>query len=110
MGTMITRKHRELSDQEIAKICAAYHNWRDGKAEYEDALGFCKSASVEEVRQHEYILTPGRYVGIENGEDDGEPFDQKMTRLTAELAEMFVKSHKLEDEIKERLGAIGYEF
>jgi type I restriction enzyme M protein len=110
MGTMITRKHRELSDQEIAKICAAYHNWRDDKAEYEDALGFCKSASVEEVREHEYILTPGRYVGIENSEDDGEPFDQKMTRLTAELAEMFAKSHKLEEEIKKRLGAIGYEF
>ena len=109
MGTMITRKHRELSDQEIAKICDTYHNWRDGK-EYADAEGFCKSASIEEVRAHEYILTPGRYVGIENGEDDGEPFDEKMTRLTAELAEMFAKSHKLEEEIKKRLGAIGYEF
>lgn len=110
MGTMITRKHRELSDEEIAKICETYHNWRDGKDEYEDTQGFCKSASIEEVREHEYILTPGRYVGIENGEEDGEPFDEKMTRLTAELAEMFVKSHKLEDEIKQRLGAIGYEF
>lgn len=110
MGTMVTRKHRELSDEEIAKICETYHNWRDGKEEYEDVQGFCKSASIEEVREHEYILTPGRYVGIENGEEDSEPFDEKMTRLTAELAEMFVKSHKLEEEIKERLGAIGYEF
>jgi len=110
MGTMVTRKHRELSDEEIAKICDTYHNWRDGQEAYEDIQGFCKSALMEEVREHEYILTPGRYVGIENGEEDSEPFDEKMTKLTAELAEMFVKSHKLEEEIKERLGAIGYEF
>ncbi|PKM88448.1 MAG: N-6 DNA methylase [Firmicutes bacterium HGW-Firmicutes-12] len=133
MGTMVTRKHRELSDEEIAKICDTYHNWRDGHhvsqellvaektvayvtkstekevRSYQDIQGFCKSASIEEVREHEYILTPGRYVGIENGEEDSEPFDEKMTRLTAELAEMFAKSHKLEEEIKERLGAIGYE-
>jgi type I restriction enzyme M protein len=110
MGTMITRKHRELSDEEITQVCDTYHNWRDDQEAYEDIQGFCKSASLEEVREHEYILTPGRYVGIENGEEDSEPFDEKMTKLTAELAEMFVKSHKLEEEIKERLGAIGYEF
>jgi len=109
MGTMVTRKHRELSDEEIAKIYDTYHNWRDGKEEYEDVQGFCKSASIEEVRGNEYILTPGRYVGIEEAEDDGEPFDEKMARLTAELAEMFAKSHELEEEIKQRLGAIGYE-
>jgi type I restriction enzyme M protein len=109
IGTMVTRKHRELSDEEIKQIYDSYHSWRDGK-DYEDIQGFCKSASIEEVRGHEYILTPGRYVGIEEAEDDGEPFDEKMTRLTAEIAEMFVKSHKLEDEIRERLGAIGYEF
>jgi len=134
MGTMVTRKHRELSDEEITQICDTYHNWRDSFAHKsllvaesaqayslnetthprnigcEDIQGFCKSAHIEEVRGHEYILTPGRYVGIEEVEDDGEPFDEKMTRLTAELAEMFAKSHKLEDEIKQRLGAIGYEF
>lgn len=110
MGTMVTRKHRELSDEEIAKICATYHNWRDGRDEYQDVQGFCKSASLEEVRGHEYILTPGRYVGIEEAEDDSEPFDEKMARLTGELAEMFARSHKLEEEIKQRLGAIGYEF
>ncbi len=109
MGTMVTRKHRELSDDEIKQIYDTYHNWRDGK-EYGDIQGFCKSANIAEVRGHEYILTPGRYVGIEEAEDDGEPFDEKMTRLTEELAEMFVKSHKLEDEIRCRLGAIGYEF
>ena len=78
--------------------------------EYKDILGFCKSALIEEVREHEYILTPGRYVGIENFEEDSELFDEKMTRLTTELAEMFAKAHKLEEEIKERLGEIGYEF
>ena len=109
MGTMVTRKHRELSDDEIKQIYDTYHNWRDGK-EYEDVQGFCKSACLAEVREHEYILTPGRYVGIEEEEDDGEPFDGKMMRLTGELAEMFAKSHKLEDEIRQRLGAIGYEF
>ncbi|MBM3700760.1 MAG: SAM-dependent DNA methyltransferase [Actinobacteria bacterium] len=109
MGTMVTRKHRELSDVEIKKIYDTYHNWRDEK-EYIDIQGFCKSANIEEVRGHEYILTPGRYVGIEEAEDDGEPFDEKMARLTGELAEMFAKSHQLEDEIRKRLGAIGYEF
>lgn len=109
MGTMVTRKHRELSNEEIKQICDTYHNWRDDKG-YEDIQGFCKSASIEEVRGHEYILTPGRYVGFEEAEVDGEPFDEKMIRLTGELAEMFAKSHHLEEEIKQRLGAIGYEF
>jgi len=110
MGTMVTRKFRELSDTyEIARICSTYHAWRDG-GEYEDIRGFCKSAPLSEVRGHEYILTPGRYVGLEEQQDDGEPFDEKMTRLTGELAELFVKGHELEDEIRKRLGVIGYEF
>ena len=110
MGYMETRKHREMLDDEIRQIYDTYHNWRDGKEEYQDVQGFCKSADIKEVRGHEYILTPGRYVGIEEVEDDGEPFDEKMIRLTEELAEMFVKSHHLEEAIKQRLGAIGYEF
>ena len=110
MGYMETRKHREMPDDEIRQIYDTYHNWRDGKEEYQDVQGFCKSADIKEVRGHEYILTPGRYVGIEEVEDDGEPFDEKMIRLTEELAEMFVKSHHLEEAIKQRLGAIGYEF
>ncbi len=109
-GTMVTRKHRELSDTELQEICYTYHNWRDDKPEYSDIKGFCKSADLTEIRGHEYILTPGRYVGIEQQEADDEPFDDKMTRLTGELAEMFAKSHELETEIRERLGAIGYEF
>jgi len=109
MGTMTDRKHRELSDEEIKQIFDTYHHWQSNK-DYSDVQGFCKSADLDEVRGHEYILTPGRYVGIEELEDDGEPFDDKMTRLTSELAEMFIKSHELEDEIKLRLGDIGYEF
>lgn len=110
MGTMVTRKHRELSDEEVQQVCDTYHNWRDGKTEYEDIQGFCKSVKIDEIREHEYILTPGRYVGIEEAEVDDEPFEEKMTRLTEELAEMFAKSLHLEEEIKQRLGGIGYEF
>lgn len=110
MGAMIDRRHRELDDQtEIKLMCDTYHAWRDGRPEYEDKQGFCKSGSLEQVRRHNYILTPGRYVGIEEQEDDGEPFEEKMTRLTGELSEMFLKSHALEQEIRDRLGAIGYE-
>lgn len=107
-GTLVTRKHRELSDEEIKRIYDTYHKWHD-LLDCEDIGGFCKSANLKEVRGHEYILTPGRYVGIEEQEDDGEPFEEKMTRLTSDLAEMFAKSYKLEEEIKQRLGAIGYE-
>ncbi|MEG2323722.1 MAG: class I SAM-dependent DNA methyltransferase [Anaerovoracaceae bacterium] len=108
MGTMVTRKHRELSDEEIKEIYDTYHSWQKDE-NYEDKQGFCKSAELSEVRSHDYILTPGRYVGIEEVEDDGVSFDEKMTTLTTELSEMFIKSHELEDEIKARLGAIGYE-
>lgn len=110
MGTMVTRKHRELSEEEIQTICDIYHHWRDGNETYADVLGFCKSVAMEEIRAQEYILTPGRYVGIATTATADEPFDQKMTRLTEQLGEMFVKSHHLEEEIKQRLGAIGYEF
>ena len=71
--------------------------------------GFCYVANLEEIEKQDFILTPGRYVGIEEVKDDGEPFEQKMTRLTSELSEMFKKSHELEEEIRRKLGAIGYE-
>ncbi len=109
MGIMVTRKHRELSDVEINLICDTYHYWKDLGSEYSDINGFCKSATLNEVRGHEYIITPGRYVGLEDTEDDGEPFDVKINRLTEELAELFTRSHKLEDEIRKQMGCIGYE-
>ncbi|RAL21444.1 N-6 DNA methylase [Thermoflavimicrobium daqui] len=112
LGQMVDRVHRELSDEDIQKIAQTFQAWRGQKdaGEYEDIQGFCKAATLEEVREHEYILTPGRYVGIEEVEEDGEPFAEKMTRLTAELKEQFAKSRELEEEIKKNLRGIGYEF
>ncbi|HFU4477219.1 TPA: type I restriction-modification system subunit M [Streptococcus suis] len=110
LGEMIDRRHRELTEEDISKISETYHEWRNIDGEYEDIKGFCKSASIEDIREHEYVLTPGRYVGIEDIEDDGIPFDEKMESMTAELAELFAESRKLEDEIRKNLGGIGYEF
>lgn len=108
LGHMIDRKVRELSEDDIRKIADIYQNWRQGK-EYEDIQGFCKEASLDDIRDQDYILTPGRYVGIEHEEDDGEAFGDKMQRLTSELSQMFKESNELQEEIKKKLGAIGYE-
>lgn len=110
LGEMIDRRHRELSEEDIKKIADTYHGYRNIDGNYEDIKGFCKAAKLEEVRQNEYVLTPGRYVGIEEAEDDGIPFDEKMKTLTSELEELFDKSHRLEEEIKKNLRGIGYEF
>lgn len=107
MGTMVTRKLRELTDDDIAKIADTVKAFRDGTLE--DIKGFCAVATTEEIAEQDYILAPGRYVGIEEQEDDGEPFEEKMTRLTRELSELFEQSHKLEAEIRHKLEAIGYE-
>jgi type I restriction enzyme M protein len=109
LGELIDRRHRELSEDEINKIADTYHQWRNQDGKYEDIKGFCKSATLEEVREHEYVLTPGRYVGIEELEDDGVPFEEKMESMTSELAKLFAKSRQLEEEIKKNLGGIGYE-
>lgn len=110
LGTMIDRRHRELSEEDIKKIADTYHNYRNVNGKYEDIQGFCKEAKLEEVRENEYVLTPGRYVGIEEQEDDGIPFEEKMETLTSELGELFKMSRDLEEEIKKNLGGIGYEF
>lgn len=107
LGTMVTRKLRELTTEDIAKIADTYNAFVDGTLE--DEKGFCAVVKTEDIAKQDYILTPGRYVGIEDQEDDDEPFEEKMSRLTSELSELFAKSHELENEIKERLGAIGYE-
>ena len=106
MGTMITRKLRELVDEDIQKIAETYNAFIEGTLE--DVKGFCAVATTEDIAKQDYILTPGRYVGIEDQEDDGEPFEEKMARLTGELAVLFKRSHELEEEIRKRLGAIGY--
>lgn len=110
LGTMIDRRHRELSEEDIKRIADTYHNYRNIDGKYEDIQGFCKAAKLDEVREHEYVLTPGRYVGIEVEEDDGIPFEEKMEALTNELGELFKKSRGLEEEIKKNLGGIGYDF
>lgn len=107
MGTMVTRKLRELSEEDIKKIADTYNAFIDGTLE--DIKGFCAVKTTEDIAAQDYILTPGRYVGIEDKEEDDEPFDEKMTRLTSELSQMFTKSHELEEEIRKKLGAIGYE-
>jgi type I restriction enzyme M protein len=108
MGFMATRKNRELTEEESKKIYSTYHSWRDNK-NYEDIEGFCKTASIEEIRSHDYVLTPGRYVGIEEIEDDGIPFEVKMGKLTSELFDLFKESRELEEKIKKNLKGIGYE-
>ncbi|MDD4135240.1 MAG: class I SAM-dependent DNA methyltransferase [Eubacteriales bacterium] len=107
MGTMVTRKLREFTEDDIRKITETYTAFREGTLQ--DVKGFCAVASLADIAKQDYILTPGRYVGIEDQEDDGEPFEEKMARLTGELSEMFKRSHELEDEICKRLGAIGYD-
>ena len=124
MGHLIDRIHRELSGEEIARIADTYHAWRSkgqvlpspsGRGaggegiKYEDVPGFCKSATTDEVREHGYVLTPGRYVGAEAAEDDGEPFDEKMERLTSQLKEQFEESRNLETMIRNNLEELGYE-
>lgn len=111
LGVMVDRTHRELTDEEITRIVKAYHAWRGekGAGKYEDIPGFCKSATLDEVKSHGYVLTPGRYVGAEAVEDDGEPFEEKMKRLAAELAGQFKTSDQLETEIKKNLKGLGYE-
>ena len=107
MGTMVNRRLREMAVEDIAKIAATFQAFDDGKLE--DMKGFCAAVTTEGIAKQDYILTPGRYVGIEEQEDDGEPFEEKMARLTDELSEMFKRSHELEGEIRKRLRAIGYE-
>ena len=121
MGVMVSRKLRELTDgtkeeyknedgtlkNEIKKIADTYNAYVSGTLE--DVKGFCAVVDTEKIAEQDYILTPGRYVGVEEQEDDGEPFEEKMVRLTSELSDLFKQSHKLEAEIKDKLGAIGYE-
>lgn len=106
MGYMVDRKHRDFTEEDIQKLADTFTAFQEGTLE--NVQGFCAVATTEEIAKQDYILTPGRYVGIEEQEDDGEPFEEKMTRLTTELYGLFEESHRLEDEIKRKLAAIGY--
>ncbi|MCH1984126.1 type I restriction-modification system subunit M [Ruminococcus sp. OA3] len=107
MGTMINRRLRELSEGDIAKIANDFNSFELGKLD--DEAGFCATVTTEEIAKQDYILTPGRYVGLAEQEEDSEPFAEKMVRLTGELSTMMQESYTLDEEIRKRLGAIGYE-
>ncbi len=109
-GSLISRVHRTLSDVEIKEIADCYHRWRgeEGLPEYEDIAGFCKSVSTDEIKKHNYVLTPGRYVGMEKIETDDEPFEEKMERLTKELFVQMMEGDRLNEVIKKNLGELGY--
>lgn len=108
LGTMVTRRLRELSDSDIKKIVDTYHNYQNDE-NYDNIKGFCYLANTEEISSNDNVLTPGRYVGVEDSSDDDIPFEEKMKQLTSELSKQFEESHKLENEIKKNLKAIGYE-
>ena len=115
---MVDRTHRELTDDDLAKIAGTYHAWRgdksvrpepvEGQVTYQDMPGFCKSATLEDIRKHGHVLTPGRYVGAEAAEDDGEPFEEKMKRLSAELTKLLAEGAKLDEAIRANLAALGF--
>lgn len=107
MGRMVDRKHRDFTDEDIARLANTFAAFQNGTLQ--DVKGFCAVATTEDIAKQDYILTPGRYVGIEEQEDDGEPFEEKMTRLTTELSEMFKKSHELEEQIRKNMAGIGFE-
>ena len=108
MGTMTDRTHRRLTEDDIDRIASAYHAWARQPDDYEDTPGFCKSATLEEVRKHGYVLTPGRYVGAEPQPQDLEPFDEKMARLTAQWREQQAEAMKIDAEIEANLARLGF--
>ena len=107
LGVMVDRTRREFEDADVAKIADAYHRWREGR-DYEDVPGFCKSAALDAIKGHGHVLTPGRYVGAEAQEDDGEPFGDKMKRLVAQLREQQAEATKLDAAIAANLKELGY--
>ena len=111
LGTLVDRVHRELADEDVQRIAGTHHAWRGdkGAGKYEDIAGFCKSANLEEVRQHGHVLTPGRYVGTESLEEDGEPFETKIRRLTVLLREQMAEGRRLEAAIEGGLTGLGYD-
>ena len=110
LGTMISRKQKELSDKDIAKISDTYHKWRSKEFEkdYKNVAGFCKSANIQDVRKNNYILTPGRYIDFKEVAEDGIAFDDKMKSLSATLSEQIQKANALDEAIKSNLQKIGY--
>ena len=109
MGTMINRRNRVFKDDDIKKIADTYHKWKKPDSAYEDIKGFCKSTILDEIKKHNYVLTPGRYIGIPDEEDDGVLFEEKMAQLTAKLKSQMEEGERLDREIEKQLRMIGYE-
>ena len=105
---METRVHRVFDPEHIARVADAYHGWRTKGGSYEDVAGFCKSASFDDIKTHDFVLTPGRYVGADEVEDDGEPFEEKMKRLAATLHGQRADAAKLDAAIAATLTRLGY--
>ena len=107
---MVDRRNRDLSIEEVSHIADTYHAWRgaEGTADYAEIPGFCKSATLDEIKQHGYVLTPGRYVGAAPQEEDGEPFVDKMARLAAQWREQQAEAQKLDAEIEANLRKLGF--
>ncbi len=108
LGRMEDRTHRVFDDEDIRKITDTYREWRSKENAYEDVKGFCKSAKTEELEKHGFVLTPGRYVGIPDEADDGVPFEEKISALTATLKGQMEKEKALNDEIEKQLGKVGF--
>ena len=108
VGHMADKTHREFTEDDIARVAGTYHEWRKQGGKYEDIKGFCKSAGTAEITKHNFVLTPGRYVGIEDEIDDGIPFADKIAGLTAKLSEQMAEEKKLDEEIKKQLKNIGF--
>ena len=109
LGYMADRTHRDLSEDNISRIADTYHAWRKGKdSDYTDIPGFCKSGTLEEIRHHGHVLTPGRYVGAAPQEDDGEPFQERMTRLADQWREQQEEARRLDAAIAENLEKLGF--
>jgi type I restriction enzyme M protein len=106
---MVTRKNRELTEEDLKKISGVYHAWRTINGNYEDVKGFCKAAKIAEVEKNGFVLTPGRYVGSDYVEEDDGVFEEKMAKLTKELSAQFKQSKELEERIKKNLKSIGFE-
>jgi type I restriction enzyme M protein len=108
IGTMVSRKHRVFTQEDIDYLYNTAESWRNDDG-YEDVPGFCQSATLADIEENGFVLTPGRYVGAEDIEDDGEPFDEKMTRLVAELKDLLAQGQELDQHITQNLMRLGYE-
>jgi len=110
LGVMVDRTHRELTNEDVARISGTYHAWRGERDSgvYADMPGFCKSATLEEIRKHGHVVTPGRYVGAAAQETDGEPFEDKMKRLTAALRDQMAEAHRLDAAIEANVRGLGF--